>query len=402
MKRMHCYLIVLVFGFSLAGCGQGMPVAKPPVDVPASQDLLPFADESQHLYEQNLHLFDYDQNAPLEVQVEGEWRENGNTWYDITYASAGGRRASAKLVVPDGRGPFAGLVVLHTMPAEFLNMYANWGAVVILVTPVWPSLENDGSPTFTAQDRDGQVQVIVDLRRAIDLLITRPDVDPDRIAYLGVSAGGATGGLLAGIEDRLQAYVLIVGGGGWVTHFTDLEDQETFFGVEEEQEPWIAAMWPIEAIHYVGHAAPAALLFQNVTWDTLVDPLEALQYQQAGSEPKEVVWYDSVHWPLNDQVFQDNGSWLQQYIGPGKTLVVPVPNYRGSAIVLDRLLLTWLILVVSSLGYFVYSSGKGAPMRWEHRMVWLLAIVVLGPLGLAVCVVWRRRAQRSPSQAASH
>jgi len=153
MKRMHCIFIVLVFGFSLAGCDQATPVAKPPVDVPASQDLFPFAGESQHLYEQNLHLFEYDQNAPLEIQTEEEWRENDNTWSDITYASAGGRRASAKLTVPDGRGPFAGLVVLHTMPAEFLNMYAAWGAVVLLVTPVWPSLENDGYPTLPKKNK---------------------------------------------------------------------------------------------------------------------------------------------------------------------------------------------------------------------------------------------------------
>jgi hypothetical protein len=45
-----------------------------------------------------------------------------------------------------------------------------------------------------------EVQLIIDLRRAIDLLGGRPDVDPQRIAYLGVSYGGAMGGLLAGDE----------------------------------------------------------------------------------------------------------------------------------------------------------------------------------------------------------
>ena len=53
--------------------------------------------------------------------------------------------------------------------------------------------------------------MIIDLRRAVDLLASRSDVDPERIAYLGVSYGGMMGGLLASIEDRLQAYVLIVG-----------------------------------------------------------------------------------------------------------------------------------------------------------------------------------------------
>jgi hypothetical protein len=400
VKRVVCNLIAIVLGFSLAGCGPEMSISTPPVDVPVDQDLFPFADESQRLYEQNLHLFEYDQNVPLEVHEVGEWRENGNTWYDITYGSEGGRRVEAQLVVPDGRGPFAGLVVLNTMPPEFLNMYANWGAVVILVTPVFPSVENDSYPTFTAQDRDGQIQVIVDLRRAIDVLIARPEVDPERLAYLGISAGGATGGLLAGVEDRLQAYVLIVGDGGWVTHFTEIEEQESFFEVEEEQDAWVAAMWPIEAIHYVSHAAPAALLYQNVTLDMMVDPIEAAQYQQVGSEPKEVVWYHSVHWPLNEQVFEDNGRWLQQYIGPGEALFVPAPNYRGYALVLDRLLLAWLILVVGSECYFACSLRDCASMRFIHCVIWMLVIAVFGPVGLAVSVVWLRRKRCSKSQAA--
>ena len=73
-------------------------------------------------------------------------------------------------------------------------------------------------------------------------------------------------------------------------------------------------MWPIEPIHYVGCASPAALLFQNGTPDTVVYPADALSYQEAGSEPKTVRWYCSGH-NLNGAALQDQAEWLSELIG---------------------------------------------------------------------------------------
>jgi cephalosporin-C deacetylase-like acetyl esterase len=69
---------------------------------------------------------------------------------------------------------------------------------------------------FDERDRREQIQLIVDLRRAVDLLVARDDVDPDRIGYLGVSYGGAMGGLLAGVEDRVD-------GGHFLPHEADCD-----------------------------------------------------------------------------------------------------------------------------------------------------------------------------------
>jgi cephalosporin-C deacetylase-like acetyl esterase len=51
-----------------------------------------------------------------------------------------------------------------------------------------------------------------DLGRSIDYLETRPDIDATRLGYLGVSQGGADGVILATLEDRLKAVVLLDGG----------------------------------------------------------------------------------------------------------------------------------------------------------------------------------------------
>ncbi len=120
-------------------------------------------------------------------------------------------------------------------------------------------------------------------------------MDPDRIGYVGASYGGAMGGLLAGMEHRIKAYVLMVGDGGLVAHFTGAEDagRDLYRLSEERQQAWIAAMEPIEPIRWVGHAAPSPLLF---------------------SDPKDVMWYDSGH-RLPDQAIEDQVRWLARWIG---------------------------------------------------------------------------------------
>src|SRR5262249_16139579 len=51
-----------------------------------------------------------------------------------------------------------------------------------------------------------------DLRRSIDYLETRPDIDTSRVAYYGVSWGGYLGGLMPAVEPRFKAVVLLVAG----------------------------------------------------------------------------------------------------------------------------------------------------------------------------------------------
>jgi uncharacterized protein len=124
------------------------------------------------------------------------------------------------------------------------------------------------------------------------------------------------GGLLAGIEPRIKAYGLMVGDGGLVNHFTDGDRPVGGFETIElaARASWLEAMEPIEPIHYVGHASPSALFFQNARRDTLVSEADALAYQAAGSKPKHVKWYDSGH-GLPTQAYIDMVSWLEEQIG---------------------------------------------------------------------------------------
>jgi pimeloyl-ACP methyl ester carboxylesterase len=140
-------------------------------------------------------------------------------------------------------------------------------------------------------------------------------VDRRRLAYVGVSYGAAMGGLLAGVEHRIKAYVLAVGDGGLVSHFTGPDDTDGPLQrlPAADRERWLAAMRPIEPIRFIGRAAPAALLFQAGTMDELVPQPDARRYQQAASQPKQVRWYGAGH-ELNCTARKDMMAWLAHHI----------------------------------------------------------------------------------------
>ncbi len=406
-SRLRVFAAGLGIIMLVAGCSARVSAPETRTDI-AWDERIPWDTDSESIYEENLHLFDYDQEAPLDIQ-ELETRRDGNlTVYEITYASPMGGRVPATLIVPDGRGPFAGMVLLHGTSSnrqDFYWMgrnYAHIGTIVILIDAPFNRPEHGGpgreSITWGAGYVEEHTQLIVDLRRAIDLLIVRPDVDPDRIAYVGVSYGAVAGALLAGVEDRVPAYGLMVGDGGLVEHFLGPDDVTSYpWSSASVPDRWVEAMWPVESIHYVGHAAPAALLFQNGANDRMVPPPEAALYQQAGSDPKTIVWYDSGHWPLPPQAHSDQAKWFQQYIGEGRVFVLR-PNYRASAPVLDRVLLVWFVLAAASFVFLIWDLWRDTPAA---RLMWLLVVVIFGPIGLLVYLVSYRQPLRAPEPQAA-
>jgi uncharacterized protein len=274
-------------------------------------------------------LFNYNQRRPLAITRQAlNTRLSANelrgvTVHSISYASPKGGEVPALLVVPKGKGPFPGVIVQHGLPStkeDFLPVgidLARTGAVAILIDAPFNRPQQGtirGDISGTPKDRDEQIQLIVDLRRAVDLLIARPDVDAGRLAYVGISYGAAMGGLLAGIEDRIKAYVLAVGDGGLVSHFTGPNDPQPPQAMSaEDWQRWLAAMRPIEPINFIGRAAPAALLFQAGTKDELVPPEDARRYQQAASQPKEIRWYEAGH-ELNCTAQVDMMAWLARHV----------------------------------------------------------------------------------------
>ena len=100
-------------------------------------------------------VFAYDPQAPLDIQEVSRRQEEGVTLIDLTYASPMGGRVPATLVVPDGAGPFAGMLYQHGMPSTRQPMipaamtYARMGAVVLLIDAPFARRANGASMRST-------------------------------------------------------------------------------------------------------------------------------------------------------------------------------------------------------------------------------------------------------------
>ncbi len=269
--------------------------------------------------------FVYDAGHPLNVTETGRTQVDGITQIELSFDSPKGGRVPATLMVPPGEGPFPALVYQHGFPSTrqpvlpWAREYAKKGVVAIAIDAPWARPDRSGRSyplTFSQIDAEEQVQLMMDLRRAVDLLVARPEVDPEQMVYVGVSYGGAMGGLLAGVERRLKAYVLVVGDGGLVEHFFGLEDVlfgQDAMGDARAQRAWYEAMRPVEPLSFVALGAPAALLFQNGRTDVAVPAPDALRYQRQGSQPKTVLWYPTGH-NRTPEMQADQETWLRQFI----------------------------------------------------------------------------------------
>jgi uncharacterized protein len=211
-----------------------------------------------------------------------------------------------------------GMVLMHGHPSKARDVtniaqsYAQYGAVVIAIDA--PFARRGGAMTLLPQDAAEQIQVIKDLQRAVDVLRSRPNVDADRIAFVGFSWGGATGALFVGIERRLKAAALVVGHPGQVSHATGPGGFKNISSLPcGRRVAWIRAMAPTEPIRFVGNAN-VPLLLQNGNFDVLIPAYEAAELHAAAPEPKTVRWYSAGH-NLTQQAVLDRHKWLHEKIG---------------------------------------------------------------------------------------
>lgn len=267
-------------------------------------------------------LFAYDASAPLNLQKTVESTHNGVEISVVSFSSPDGGSVTGLLFDPVARsGLRPGMVLMHGLPGNARSMTGNaqllaeLGAVVISIDA--PFARRGGSPVlFSGQDRAEQIQLIKDLQRAVDVLRARANVDDERIAYLGISYGGAMGALFVGIERRIKAGVLVVGDGGLVSHFTGPEDLNGILADLScaARTDWLQAMTPVEPIRFIAHASPTPLLLQNGTLDNLVPSADAQALHAAAPQTKTVRWYPAGH-GLNQQALFDRLDWLHVEIG---------------------------------------------------------------------------------------
>jgi dienelactone hydrolase len=316
MKRsMTLFLLAVMVMTWVAGCAQPVPSPTPVPPSPTPLPPTPTPPPSP---------FDYNASIPFDVKVNNESPGDGVTVTDLSYAghdsafspSTGGRTL-AYLVKPDGSGPFAGVIYLHWLGINNSNrgqyldeakVLAKRGAVCLLLQGYFPWM---AVPRGTADDRQLIIGQIIELRRAIDFLLSQPGVDAKRLGYVGHDYGAVYGGALSGVDHRLKTYVLISG----TPSFADWS--AIFGGLDSlKRENYLPLVQDLDPGPSVAYAAPASIFFQFAKTDVLVRDT-AQSFFDAASEPKKMEWYDVTgdpHEMISEAVRQARLTYLTEQL----------------------------------------------------------------------------------------
>jgi dienelactone hydrolase len=326
-----------LFGAALFGSVSLLLWANAAGAAPSAASALYSADPMQ-AYRAALPLYQYDRTRPLSVERVGTETFPGCRMLRFSYLSADHQRVPALLFVPDSASdshPVPCLVLLHgfgknkeSMAALARNA-ALQGYASLAIDEygqgqrVLPQTKGRLTPAVLERDLIvGVPQTVIDVRRGVDYLQSCPHIDGRRIGLLGVSLGAIMGAVAAGVEPRLQATVLISGGGDWALILKHLAAQVRTVGghpvAAVQNVNWqlvSALLTPEDPLTFAGQIAPRVLLMVNGREDMTIVPQAAEELYRFASSPPgahtSIVWLaHSGHKPAPELVYPVVRKWL--------------------------------------------------------------------------------------------
>lgn len=267
---------------------------------------------SDEIFSYFLRLYQYD-HSPLNAVIEAEEPTAYGIRQTIRFAAAyGGEQMIAYLYLPPRIKPplqtvvlFPGSLAIHTssvgaMELRRTDFIVKSGRALLL--PIYKGTYQRGDdlksdyPEETAFYRDHVVMWGKDLARSIDYLETRADIDAAKLAYYGVSWGGAMGAIMPAIEKRLKVVVLYVAG---LTFQRSLPE--------------------VDQINYVSRVTQPTLML-NGEHDFFF-PIETSQkpmFELLGTPPehKRQIIYPYGHSVPRTEHIKETLAWLDRYLGP--------------------------------------------------------------------------------------
>ena len=157
----------------------------------------------------------------------------------------------------------------------------------------WPA--NYTAPSVTqAEYLDVTVNRITDLRRGLDYLETRGDIDMSRIAYYGASVGGY-GLIMPAVETRYRT-VILWGGGVWKSNLQNIP----------EANP----------INFAPYIRGPKLMIQGLYDEATRLKIESEPLYKLLREPKKLVLFKGGHRPPDEFLVPTVNGWLDEKLGP--------------------------------------------------------------------------------------
>ncbi|HVF86332.1 MAG TPA: hypothetical protein VM866_02025 [Pyrinomonadaceae bacterium] len=261
-------------------------------------------------------LFAYDRSAPFDLREESSREQDGITVKDVSYAAYVPQRGRVKayIIKPSGKGSFAGVVFFHWYGSpngnrdQFVDeavALAKQGVVSLLIQGYFPWSQ---PPTDGATDRRRVIDQTIEVRRALDLLLSQPGVDRKRLAYVGHDYGAMYGAIVAAVDKRIRAYVLVAGIGSFSDWSLKYWLEKT---TDDGKKAYRQTMRAVDPITHIPRAKPAKLFFQFANSDKYITRAEATALYNAAGNPKEIKWYDAEHYLNVEAARKDRVEWLR-------------------------------------------------------------------------------------------
>ncbi len=229
----------------------------------------------------------------------------------VSFAAAyGGEHIPALLFLPkNARPPFQTVVyfppgsALH-LPSidrvggrEFAFLVRSGRAVLF---PVYQQTYERRRPRADGPSTDREVvtQRALDVRRAIDFLESRTDVDRERIAFYGLSMGAVEGTIVGAVEPRLRALVLVAA------------------GLDEGMPAEVDGLNFAPRVH-----VPVLMVTGRYDFALPFETNQVPLFRLLGSPEKDKkhVVFDTGHVPPWPDVVRETLDWLDHYLGPVTT-----------------------------------------------------------------------------------
>ncbi len=259
-------------------------------------------------------LFAYDQTAPLQVTEAGRETRGAAVVRDITFVPVD-KPVKAYLVTPArAPGPHAAILYVHwlgepatTNRTEFLDeavALAGRGVTSLLVDTMWaePNWYRNRIPE---EDKAQAIHQVVEIRRALDLLLAQPGLDLKRVAFVGHDFGAMYGMIASGLDRRAKTYVFMAA----VPHFADW-----MFFARQPKDPaaYRADIATIDPVLALPKLAPARIFFQFANKDEYVSAAQAAEFYAAAPVPKHLATYAGGHDLHTAAVAADRVAWLER------------------------------------------------------------------------------------------
>ena len=189
----------------------------------------PVADSVYAIYAQQ---YNYDR-TPLEPRLEKTDDSSPHWRREILSIGPayGGERLPIHLFLPKNvKAPYQTLLffpgsgsIRSTSSAELVNTNSSLEFILMsgraVAVPIYKNTFERSDPKLTSSwplpTRAYTIwiqQLMIDVRRTLDYLETRPDLSPDRVAYIGVSWGARMAPIPLALERRFVTGVLLMGG----------------------------------------------------------------------------------------------------------------------------------------------------------------------------------------------